>query len=628
MRSPWRSCRPRSRPRGGSRSAAASARASSNRPCGAEGVTGDEGDLVGGRYRLRRRLGSGGTATVHEAFDERMQQLVALKVLHPHLSNSDARRAAFLAEAERIAGLRHPNLAAAFGTGTEVQADGAVRAWIVLERAPGRPLSELVAEQGGLPLGTAIAVLEGTLRGLEAVHLTGLVHRDVSPSNVIVELGGDDVVVGVRLVDFGLSGSAGEAARGRDVLRAATSEDAGVVGNAGYVSPEQARGLPVDERGDVYQAGGVLCFALTGAGPFPRESAAATLEAHRAEQPPTLADRVPGATRELDRVLRRALAKRPDDRFPTAEAFRAALAALAVPAVEATERGDDRPDGADPGDPGNAPGAGALDRTRVLGRTRVHLAAPEESIVLPVGVNRTRQRRVRRARRRGAETAVVLAAVAAVGALVVGASLATPSDVVSPQPAAAPVERPSPSPSASPSPSPSVRSTRAPALASIPVPELAGLALAEARSILVGLGLSVGTVSVEHTEASGDTVLASSPGVDARLPVGATVDLVVASGSNRVPEVRGMSVAAARAVLEDAGFGVEATSAAAGAVVGASRPSAGEVLRLGSVVTLLIAEPTPSAPPVTTSAPVPTSTAAPTAAPTGPPATAPPERGP
>ncbi|WP_448811394.1 protein kinase domain-containing protein [Agromyces bauzanensis] len=579
--------------------------------------------LLSGRFRLGELLGTGGSASVFAAVDTVDGASVALKLLHPHLSGTPAMREAFFAEARRAEPLRHPNIAGVLGVGVDEASDDPV-AWIAFERAPGRSLAEQVELAGALAVRDAVAVADGVLRALEAAHAIGLVHRDVSPANVMVVAGesGAIEVEGVRLLDFGLADAAGRAALGSDVLRSEAGEGpAGVIGNVDYMSPEQVRGAALDERGDLYQAGAVLYFALTGRPPFARDTSAETMRAHLQAPPPVpsvMDSRIP---RELDRVVVRALLKHADDRFATAAEMRAAVTAAptaAEPAPVAEAGGTrvtrvvapaPRPD---------------VDSTRVLGRTRVParpLAAERTAVQGPemprAGVQRSgRSRAAASARatgRRGTLGASIsVAALAVLVAAIIGSVAASPTAV--PIPSNSPSEGslaspPPPTADASTPSSPPVVVTPPPVV-EVVVPDVASATLAEAKRVLTDAGLVAGELTVVESERPADTVLGSSPEAGARAVEGSTVALTVASGFNRVPHVVGLTRAEALAALQRAGFTValgtrRVAGVAAGSVVGTD-PGEGVSLQLATTVTLLEAEATPRPTPPPTSTPVPT----------------------
>ncbi|WP_411701256.1 serine/threonine-protein kinase, partial [Conyzicola sp.] len=310
--------------------------------------------LIDGRYRLGELLGVGGSASVFAADDladlddaGQPSSRVALKMLHPHLCETEASRDAFLREARQAQALRHPNIVAVRAYGLH-DTGGVTMAWIALDLVDGESVGELVAARGRLDVTDAATVLDGVLAGLAVAHAAGLVHRDISPANVLITAHDGELLAShVLLVDFGLADVTGRTAVGRDVLLAesvgdsvtdATATDIGVIGNAAFMSPEQAQGKPVRAAGDLYQAGALLYFLLTGRVPYPRDTTAQVLEAHVSAPPPVPSVLAPAA-RPLDRVVTRAMTKTPARRFRHAAEFRAAIAtaveavALAVPAA-------------------------------------------------------------------------------------------------------------------------------------------------------------------------------------------------------------------------------------------------------------------------------------------------------
>lgn len=575
--------------------------------------------VIAGRFRLGELLGTGGSASVFAAVDERTGLSVALKVLHPHLSERPAAREAFLAEARRAQPLRHSRIVGVLGVGVDHGADAPV-AWIALERAAGSSLAQDVSRNGPLSPAEAVVVIDGVLQALEAAHAIGLIHRDVSPSNVMVARDASGAVAagGVRLLDFGLADAAGSAALGTDDLLSVDARGrAGVMGNVNYMSPEQVRGMPVDARGDVYQAGALLHFALTGRPPFPRESTGQTLRAHLETPPPLPSASDGGIPRSLDRLVVRAMLKDPADRFPSAAAMRAAVAGLG-----ASGRGGP-PATAAIVAPVGAASAGVKDGvpvlptepdgvTRVLGRTVVP-PRREASVVSSSG----KPRRVRSGA--GAWFAAV-GAVAVFAVVVVLAAISPPVASV-----AGPTVPPTPTPSSvvpdsTPEPDPDPVE---PVVSLLTVPEVRGLSVDDAMRALADSGFAVGEVTHADSPHPRDVVLEASPGSGRRVAVGAAVALTVASGWNVVPDVVGQSREAAMAAVAAAGFSVSfATRPAAAGTEPASilgtAPGAGTAAAVGGTVTIIEAAP---------EEPRPTPTATPTPRPTPTP-TPPPERRP
>ncbi len=195
--------------------------------------------LISGRFELGELIGSGGSASVFAATDGSLPDVpVALKLLHPHLSGSETKRTAFFAEARAAGRVEHPNVVRVIDTGVHDSA-GERRAWIAFERAPGVGLDEFVASRGTLAPAHALAVTDGILRALEAIHAAGIVHRDLAPSNVTVAPSPDGSVAAdaVRVLDFGLADAPGRPALGRDVLRSTAGDPMPAAPDAGASDP-------------------------------------------------------------------------------------------------------------------------------------------------------------------------------------------------------------------------------------------------------------------------------------------------------------------------------------------------------------------------------------------------------
>ena len=245
-------------------------------------------------YRIEELIGRGGMGVVYRAHDLALDRDVALKLLAPHLADDVSFRERFLTESRVAASLEHPNVVPIHDAG---EIDGQL--YIVMRLVEGRDL-KAVLRQGPIEPARAVRVLEQVAGALEAAHGRGLVHRDVKPSNVLL-----DEREHVYLADFGLSRYLGDAAL---PLGPAKS-----LGTADYVAPEQIRGEEVDGRADVYALGCMLYECLAGVPPFRRATDAATLYAQLEEAPPAL----PG----LEQVLPKALAKDPDNRYESCGAL-------------------------------------------------------------------------------------------------------------------------------------------------------------------------------------------------------------------------------------------------------------------------------------------------------------------
>jgi eukaryotic-like serine/threonine-protein kinase len=262
-----------------------------------------EGSVVDKRYRVLRRIGSGGMADVWLAEDAHLQRQVALKVLHSRYLQDQDFIARFQREAEAAAGLQHPNIVAVFDRG---QDDGVN--YIAMRYVEGPTLKELI--ERGLTPEQAVALVRQVLEGARFAHRNGIVHRDLKPQNVIVDEEGKAVVT-----DFGIA-------------RAGVSEitqTGSVMGTPQYLSPEQAQGFEVTGVSDLYSIGVILYEALTGRVPFEGESAVAVAMKQVAETPQRPSSINPQVSPALDAVVMRALEKEPGNRFQSADAFIAAL---------------------------------------------------------------------------------------------------------------------------------------------------------------------------------------------------------------------------------------------------------------------------------------------------------------
>jgi serine/threonine protein kinase len=305
------------------------------------------GSVLAG-YRIEGLAGVGGMGRVYRATQIALNRLVALKVIAPELANEPDFRARFERESHLSASIDHPNVIPVYEAG---EADG--RLFIAMRWVEGTDLRSVIVAEGRLEPDRAVAIAEQVAAALDAAHRSGLVHRDVKPANVM--LTATHGQEHVYLTDFGLTKKASS--------NTALTRTGFFVGTPDYMPPEQIMGGRADARSDVYALGCLLFHALTGRPPYDRGHEVAKMYAQVHDPPPSVVEAVPGAPAGLDAVITRALAKVPDQRYPSAgDLGRAARAALTGAAPSQPERnlatGLAAPQAPEPDD--TAPGAAGI----------------------------------------------------------------------------------------------------------------------------------------------------------------------------------------------------------------------------------------------------------------------------
>ncbi len=272
-------------------------------------------DIIAGRYVLEAEISAGGMAAVWQARDNVLARPVAVKILHPHLSQDGAFLERFRREALAAARLSHPNIVAIYDTGSEPGPGGGDDAdlqYIVMELCHGGTLGDILASEGALPPSRVAGIGSTICDALAFAHREGIVHRDVKPANVLVA--GDGLL---KVADFGIA----KAAFANKQLTTTGS----ILGTVTYLSPEQGQGLEPDHRSDIYGLGVVLYELLVGRPPFAAPTQIATALAHVKEPPPRLRSIKAGIPRSLEAVVMKALEKQPEDRFTSADEMGHAL---------------------------------------------------------------------------------------------------------------------------------------------------------------------------------------------------------------------------------------------------------------------------------------------------------------
>jgi len=534
------------------------------------------GREIGGRYRLTAPLGEGGMSTLWRAVDQQLDREVAVKILRPQYSADPGFAARFRQEARSVASLTHPNIVSVYDYGTDP--DGATQ-YIVMQLVEGRDLAAILKERGRISADDAVQVAIAVASALEAAHRRGIVHRDVKPGNILITDDGD-----VKVTDFGIA---------RAVSEASMTVTGTTLGSVHYFSPEQARGDEVTGRSDVYALGIVLYEMLTGHRPFEGDSAAGVALKRLTENPPRPMVAGQPLPPGLEAILRRALEREPDKRFPDAGSFAEALRAWSK-------------------DPTSVPAGlvGAVPAAAPLP------AAGEPTVYVPPPVARPSDRapyagpprqQARRVERRQGQPwwfwLLALLAVLLLGIIgFLGAQIWTAIN-----------------PGASPSPS----------AQTFALPNWVGQPIAQVRNDANQRGRRLNEDSANSDTVAVDRVISTDPAAGSQVSRGDTVNVVISSGTAKVavPRLVGQTRDEASNTLTQAGLTLGAVSSAfSNADVGTvirSVPSEGQSVAKGSQVDIVLSKgpqptPTPSPTPVATPTPTPPPTPPPSPTPTAP----------
>lgn len=287
--------------------------------------------LLGGRYKVKRLIGKGGMADVFLGTDTILNREVAVKVLHPNYAQDKDFIARFRQEAQAAANLNHPNVVSIFDWGSE----GSIY-FIVMEYIEGRSLKEIIDNEGKILPERAAEIAAETCSALQYAHRHNIVHRDIKPHNIIITMTGQ-----VKVTDFGIARAGG----GEAITRTGM-----VMGTAQYISPEQAQGMPVDGRSDIYSTGIMLYEMLTGRLPFDDPNPLAVAYKQVNEDPVAPSIIAPQVSPALEAIVMKSLAKNPDNRYASAREMRDDLlrfvegmpvSAVPVMPVEMTKRADE-----------------------------------------------------------------------------------------------------------------------------------------------------------------------------------------------------------------------------------------------------------------------------------------------
>lgn len=257
-----------------------------------------------GRYRLIRLLGRGGMGEVWRAFDNQTQRVVALKVLPPHVADDPQFTRRFRREAFAAAALANPHIVPIHDFG---EIDG--RLYVDMRLIEGSDLNQLIAK-GPMTVDRCVSIIEQVASALQSAHKVGLIHRDVKPSNILVDE--EDFVY---LIDFGIA---------RTIGQTSMTGTSTVIGTWAYMAPERFSKEQIDARADVYALACVFFECLTGRQPFPASSLERQIAAHISEPPPNPSKLQPTVPAAIDAVMTKGMAKDPNERFRTAKDLAAA----------------------------------------------------------------------------------------------------------------------------------------------------------------------------------------------------------------------------------------------------------------------------------------------------------------
>jgi eukaryotic-like serine/threonine-protein kinase len=507
------------------------------------------GSLVGGRYRLDARIGSGGMATIYRGRDLTLERDVAVKVLHPHLADDASVLARFRTEARHAAALVHPHIVHVYDQGESVQP------WIVMEHIDGPSLRDVIRERGRLTPAEALALVEPVSLALSRAHAAGVVHRDIKPENVLVAADGV-----AKVADFGIA---------RALAETNHTQTGTLIGSVHYLAPELVEGRDASFASDQYALGVLLFELLTGRKALTAESPMAVALRHGREPIPAPSSIVPELAPEVDAVVARATAMDPGDRYPDLRAFVADLTAAV-------------PGGAAPVEVSRSDGEGG-ERTLIIPPPGELGLSEEDATFPPVGTARAPRLADRpetvgpptpadpagtatapvRTRRRGRRIAVGALVGLLVLAVLAGGAFAAWNFLI------APVQQ---------------------------VPNLAETPEAEARERLGARQLELVVSGAEDSRTVPEgAIISQDPAPGSQLRSGEAVTVVLSSGPAgvEVPRVLDLPLDEARALLEAEPLFLEiervdesfSFTVPAGAVVGQS-PDPGTELRQGDAVTL------------------------------------------
>lgn len=510
--------------------------------------------ILNSRYELGGMIGTGGMADVYIAEDLRLHRKVAVKILRSDLARDPAFVARFKKEALAAGGLNNQGIVAVFDSGE----DGA-NSYIVMELVKGHTLRQVLLTHTQISQSEAITIITEILEALKYSHEQGIIHRDIKPGNIMITESGK-----VKVMDFGI-------ARALDDIGATMTNTWSVVGTAQYLSPEQATGEHADARSDIYSLGCLMYELLAGRPPFIGDTPVSIAFQHVSAPLPAPSDFNPEIDPNLETIIKVALAKDPSDRYQDAGAM--------LEDLQRAVRGEQVTTKVRKIKPRRRlflVGGVAAALVIILGSTLLtkshHSNPPLLQVPNVVGLTEAQARALLPNFTINIQD---------------GASSTIPKGRVSSQ---------VPLADSKVIPGSSITLTESTGVGNTSIPiNLVGLSLADARTALASVGLTVAqTISVNSNQAPG-TVLGVNPSPGSILPAGKGVVLQIASGSLQVPILVGLTEVQAITTLTQAGFLVQTATAydstQAAQIILAQAPDAGTTQSIGSAVTITVNTP-------------------------------------
>jgi len=545
----------------------------------------DDLRVLGDRYEIHRAIARGGMAQVYLARDRTLDRPVAVKELVPEFATDPSFVERFKREAQSAARLTHPNIVSVYDWGTQ---DGTY--FIVMEYVDGPSLSQLIRRDGALHPRRAAEIAGEVAAALGFAHSQDVVHRDIKPGNVLLTSSGQ-----AKVADFGI-------ARALSSSEGELTQTGSVMGTATYFSPEQAQGLPIDARADLYSLGVVLYEMVTGRPPFTGDTPLAISYKHVQDQPPRPSAVSPGVPVGLEAIILKLLSKQPADRYDNAEALRADLdrflagqptlaedqlaavaAAAAVPAAATTVQPV-----VDPVDDDYSDDDQPKSRTGLFIGVLVVLLAllggllfwfarglNAADVEVPATIGLTRAEAETLLRGEGFEVEV--------------------SEQANPSIEAGRVISQDPAPKTKAPDGSKVTLVVSLGPAQVPVPEVVGRTQAEGEFILAVAGLRSKIIPIEDPDTEPGRIISSNPAANVPVAKDSEVELRVSKGPGEelVPNVGGQSLSAAQAALQAAGFKIggpdeEPSDDVAKGKVIRTDPPVGTSVKKGSTVTVIV----------------------------------------